>query len=258
MSGWVVRCRCNPTSASKDQHGRQDAIRVDDQGNQHRRRHRRREISGILLLAGGLFAGLALASQQVASAPAMGPGGAAIATALYSVWGMAAYLLVAAILRRRRVAFRGRAAVRRRSRGDGRAVAAVRGCGAAATCRSPTANRVHGPGGLLGSRSGELSRPGQRPVGAALAATTMRPSARRWAPRLARARRPWAPRWAAAPPGAAFAAGARAACVWRARRSPRRTTPPRSARDRATERRAHDAHENVHRGHPVGVPRLHR
>jgi hypothetical protein len=42
----------------------------------HRTTPPQREISGILLLAGGLFAGLALASEQIASAPAMGPGGA--------------------------------------------------------------------------------------------------------------------------------------------------------------------------------------
>ena len=42
------------------------------------RHHRRREISGILLLAGGLFAGLSLISRQVVGDPMMGPGGDAM------------------------------------------------------------------------------------------------------------------------------------------------------------------------------------
>ena len=41
------------------------------------RQNRRREISGILLLAGGLFAAMSLVSMQVGGDPLMGPGGGA-------------------------------------------------------------------------------------------------------------------------------------------------------------------------------------
>ena len=40
---------------------------------------RRREITGILLLAGALFSGLSVISMQVGGDPLMGPGGTAIA-----------------------------------------------------------------------------------------------------------------------------------------------------------------------------------
>src|SRR4051794_12075454 len=62
------------------------------------RHHRRREISGILLLAGGLFAGLSLISKHVGGNPMMGPGGDAIATAFYAAAGLASYLIVAGML----------------------------------------------------------------------------------------------------------------------------------------------------------------
>ena len=46
------------------------------------RQNRRREISGILLLASGLFAALSLVSMQVGGDPIMGPGGGAVAVGL--------------------------------------------------------------------------------------------------------------------------------------------------------------------------------
>ena len=42
--------------------------------------NRRREISGILLLAGGLFSAMSLVSMQVGGDPLMGPGGGSVAT----------------------------------------------------------------------------------------------------------------------------------------------------------------------------------
>ena len=51
------------------------------------RHHRRREITGILLLAGGLFAGLSLMSRHAGDDRMMGIGGEAIASALYALAG---------------------------------------------------------------------------------------------------------------------------------------------------------------------------
>src|SRR5436853_2854767 len=72
------------------------------------RHHRRREISGILLLAGGLFTGLSLVSRHAGGDPMMGPGGEAIAGAFYAVAGMAAYVIVAGMLVAAVRCFRGR------------------------------------------------------------------------------------------------------------------------------------------------------
>ena len=69
--------------------------------------HRRREITGILLLAGGLFTGLALVSRQSGD-PMMGPGGEAIAGAFYAAAGLGAYLIVAGMLVAAVRCFRGR------------------------------------------------------------------------------------------------------------------------------------------------------
>jgi DNA segregation ATPase FtsK/SpoIIIE, S-DNA-T family len=136
------------------------------------RRHRRREISGILLLAGGLFAGLALASQHIASAPAMGPGGAAIASALYAVWGLSAYLLVAAMLVASIRCFRGRPLVDGVREGVGALMLMV---SVSVLLHLPFSDgdiRDNGPGGLLGEWMGGLGAGFIGGVGAALAATT--------------------------------------------------------------------------------------
>ena len=53
------------------------------------RQNRRREISGILLLAGGLFAVMSLLSMQIGGDPMMGPGGGAVASGLYWLFGLA-------------------------------------------------------------------------------------------------------------------------------------------------------------------------
>jgi hypothetical protein len=67
----------------------------DSRGPRHTRR---REISGILLLAGGVFSALSLASMQVGGDPLMGPAGGALASGLYTLVGLDAYLLIAAML----------------------------------------------------------------------------------------------------------------------------------------------------------------
>src|SRR5438045_6633599 len=76
-----------------------------------RHHHRRREIAGILLLAGGLFSGLSLISRHAGGDPMMGPGGEAISSAFYAVAGLAAYLIVAGMLVAAVRCFRGRSLV---------------------------------------------------------------------------------------------------------------------------------------------------
>jgi DNA segregation ATPase FtsK/SpoIIIE, S-DNA-T family len=136
------------------------------------RQHRRREISGILLLAGGLFSGLSLISRHVGSDPMMGPGGAAIASAFYAVAGLAAYLVVAGMLVMAVRCFRGRGLVE-----------GVREAGGALMLLFSVAILLqlpfedsgfasHGPGGLLGEWLGGLTAGFVGSVGAALAATT--------------------------------------------------------------------------------------
>jgi hypothetical protein len=59
---------------------------------------RKREIAGVVMLAFGLFAGLSMLSMQLGAHQMMGPGGAATASGLYALGGMAAYLFVAWLL----------------------------------------------------------------------------------------------------------------------------------------------------------------
>jgi DNA segregation ATPase FtsK/SpoIIIE, S-DNA-T family len=137
------------------------------------RQTRRREISGILLLAGGLFAGLSLVSMQVGGDPLMGPGGGAIAGGLYTLVGMGAYLLIAAMLIAAVRCFRARPLV------DGvrEGVGAFLLLGSVAVLlHLPFADSVvshHGPGGLWGQWLGEVTASFIGAVGAALVATTM-------------------------------------------------------------------------------------
>ena len=136
------------------------------------RHHRRREISGILLLAGGLFAGLSLISRHVGDNRMMGWGGEAIAGALYAAAGLAAYLVVAGMLVAAVRAFRGRPMV------DG-----VREAGGTLLLLGSVAILLylpfadsgfasHGPGGLIGEWLGGISAGFIGSVGAALGATT--------------------------------------------------------------------------------------
>src|SRR5262249_25575964 len=115
-----------------------------------RQQHRRREITGILLLAGGLFAGLSLVSMHAGDNRLMGQGGHAIAGALYGVAGVAAYLIVAGMLVAAVRCFRGRPLV------DGmrETIGTLLLLGSVAILLhlpfEDSGFASHGPGGLLG------------------------------------------------------------------------------------------------------------
>src|SRR4051794_36440579 len=114
------------------------------------RRHRRREISGILLLAGGLFTGLSLVSRHAGGGPMMGPGGEAVAGAAYALAGLAAYLIVAGMLFAAVRCFRGRRLIEgvREAGGTMMLLGSV-----VVLLHLPFADggfASHGPGGVLG------------------------------------------------------------------------------------------------------------
>ena len=50
-----------------------------------------------MLLAGGLFAAMSLVSMQIGGDPLMGPGGGAVASGLYALFGLGAYLVIGAM-----------------------------------------------------------------------------------------------------------------------------------------------------------------
>jgi S-DNA-T family DNA segregation ATPase FtsK/SpoIIIE len=136
------------------------------------RHHRRREISGILLLAGGLFTGLSLVSRHAGGNPMMGPGGEAIAGAAYAIAGVASYLIVAGMLVAAVRCFRGRPMVDglREAGGTSMLLASV-----AVLLYLPFADSgfaSHGPGGLLGEWLGGVGAAFIGSIGAAFAATT--------------------------------------------------------------------------------------
>jgi DNA segregation ATPase FtsK/SpoIIIE, S-DNA-T family len=134
---------------------------------------RRREIAGVVMLAIGLFFGLAMLSKHVGAHQLMGPGGAAMASELYSAAGFAGYLFVSGLLVASWRCFRGRRFVD----GPREALGAVMLLVAAAVMLhlpftgAPT--EAHGPGGLLGQWMGEVVASFIGVVGAALAATTI-------------------------------------------------------------------------------------
>jgi S-DNA-T family DNA segregation ATPase FtsK/SpoIIIE len=134
---------------------------------------RRREITGILLMAGGLFAGMSLVSVQLGNNQMMGPGGAATAAAMYGLAGFATYLLIAGMLVASVRCFRARPLVD----GFGEAMGALLLLGSTAVLLhlpfAGTATAQHGPGGLLGQWLGEVSATFVGAVGAALIATTL-------------------------------------------------------------------------------------
>jgi S-DNA-T family DNA segregation ATPase FtsK/SpoIIIE len=137
------------------------------------RQNRRREISGILLLAGGLFAAMSLVSMQVGGDPLMGPGGGAVASGLYSLFGLCAYLVIAATSLAAVRCFRARPLVDGLREGAG---ALLLLCAIAVLLHLPFAGSdvtLHGPGGLFGQWLGEVGASFIGAVGAALAATTM-------------------------------------------------------------------------------------
>ena len=137
------------------------------------RQNRRREISGILLLASGLFAAMSLVSMQVGGDPLMGPGGGAIAGGLYSLFGLGAYLVIAAMSVAAVRCFRARPLVEGLREGAG----ALLFLGALAVLlHLPFAGSDvshHGPGGLFGQWLGEVAASFIGAVGTALVATTM-------------------------------------------------------------------------------------
>src|SRR5262245_7355790 len=136
------------------------------------RPNRRREISGILLLAGGLFAGLSLVSRHAGSNDMMGPGGEAIAAAFYALAGVASYLIVAGMLVAAVRCFRGRRLIEgtREAGGTLLLLGSV-----AILLHLPFADSgfsSHGPGGVLGEWLGGITAGFIGNVGGALAATT--------------------------------------------------------------------------------------
>src|SRR5450631_1970715 len=135
--------------------------------------NRRREISGILLLAGGLFSAMSLVSMQVGGDPLMGPGGGAVATGLYSLFGLCAYLVLAAASVAAVRCFRARPLVDGLREGAGSLLLL---CAIAVLLHLPFTGSdvtLHGPGGLFGQWLGEVGASFIGAVGAALAATTM-------------------------------------------------------------------------------------
>ncbi|HVX94252.1 MAG TPA: DNA translocase FtsK 4TM domain-containing protein [Polyangia bacterium] len=133
---------------------------------------RRREIAGIVMLAFGLFAGLSMLSMQLGARQMMGPGGAATASGLYGLAGLAGYLFIAGLLVMAVRCFRGKSFV------DGplEAIGAIMLLVAAAVLLhlpfTGVVTAQHGPGGLLGQWMGEVAASFIGIVGAALAATT--------------------------------------------------------------------------------------
>src|SRR5438046_6301156 len=136
-------------------------------------RGRRREILGISLLGLGIFSVLSLVSRHGGSNRMMGPGGAAAASALYSVAGFGAYLIVAVMLVVAVRCFRGRIFTR--------AIAEVGGTlgllgSMTVLLHLPFADEpvmLQGPGGLIGQWLGEVTASFIGGVGAALAAATV-------------------------------------------------------------------------------------
>jgi S-DNA-T family DNA segregation ATPase FtsK/SpoIIIE len=134
---------------------------------------RRREILGIGLLGLGLFSLVSVVSMQVGNGRLMGPGGAAAAAGIYSLTGIASYLLIGANLIVAVRLCRGRPIIDGLLEpiGFGSLLFAV-----AVLCHLPFADGkvlMRGPGGLLGQYLGQIAASFVGGVGAALAATTL-------------------------------------------------------------------------------------
>jgi len=135
--------------------------------------NRRREIAGILLLASALFSGLSVVSMQAGGDPLLGPGGTAVASAFYGLFGLAGYLVMAAMVVEAVRCFRGRRLVDGFGEGAG---ATMLICGIAVLLALPFAGDEvvsHGPGGFFGQWLGGLLSDVIGAVGAGMAATTM-------------------------------------------------------------------------------------
>ena len=136
------------------------------------RQGRRREVSGILLLAAALFSGLALLSLQAGADPLLGPGGDAIASGLYGLCGLGAYLVVAGLLVAAFRCFRDRRLVDGLREGAGVLVLFMSIVTLLYLPFAGSEVKLHGPGGLVGQWLGELAASFIGAVGAGLAATT--------------------------------------------------------------------------------------
>ena len=135
----------------------------------HAQQGKGREIAGICLLGFGIFCALSLVSRHAGSGTMMGPGGKATAAGLYSLAGLSAYLIVAALLVVAVRVFRGRPI--KRSLGE---VVGVTGLlvGSTMLMHLPFAGEPHelqGLGGLLGQWLGEITASFVGNVGAAMA-----------------------------------------------------------------------------------------
>src|SRR5947207_8771543 len=133
---------------------------------------RRREITGVCLLAVGLFAGMSMLSMQLGNHQMMGPGGAAAAATMYGLAGMAGYLIIAGMLVASVRCFRGRPFVDGASEGLGALMLLAASAVLLHLPFTGTATEQHGPGGLLGQWMGEVAASFIGVIGAALAATT--------------------------------------------------------------------------------------
>jgi DNA segregation ATPase FtsK/SpoIIIE, S-DNA-T family len=136
-------------------------------------RSRTTEIVGICLLGTGVFSMISMISLQAGHAGLMGVGGAATARGLFSLAGLAAYLMVGASLVVAVRCFRGVGVWRNLAESIGLfgIVAAV-----ATLLHLPFSDHsapVRGPGGLLGQWLGELSANFVGSLGAALVALTL-------------------------------------------------------------------------------------
>ncbi|MDZ4695321.1 MAG: DNA translocase FtsK 4TM domain-containing protein [Deltaproteobacteria bacterium] len=136
-------------------------------------RSRTTEIVGICLLGTGVFSTISMISLQIGHTDLMGVGGAATARGLFSLAGLAAYLMVGASLIVAVRCFRGAGVWRNLAESIGLfgIVAAV-----ATLLHLPFSERsapVRGPGGLLGQWLGELSANFVGSLGAALFALTL-------------------------------------------------------------------------------------
>jgi S-DNA-T family DNA segregation ATPase FtsK/SpoIIIE len=133
---------------------------------------RKREIAGVCMLAFGLFAGLSMFSMQIGAHQMMGPGGAATASGLYALAGVAGYLFIAGLLVMAVRCFRGQRFVDGPLEGIGAVMLLVASAVLLHLPFTGVATAQHGPGGLLGQWMGEVTASFIGVVGAALAATT--------------------------------------------------------------------------------------
>ena len=215
------------------------------------RQNRRREISGILLLAGGLFATMSLVSMQVGGDPLMGPGGGAVASGLYSLFGLCAYLVIGAASVAAVRCFRARPLVDGLREGAGSLLLL---CAIAVLLHLPFAGSdvaLHGPGGLFGQWLGEVGASIIGAVGAALAATTMLVVGVLLVTEISLEQAMVVIAWAARQARRGLVAGALAA--WRTARAafPEKDDAGERHRDREVVSEAEDEHEEIAIVEPV-------